>query len=168
MEVLTFPNPFVRRNGNSDFPKSVFLRNANFDFLKYVFDEWKSWECQFCYVKLMVFVWGWTLKLTPNQWKSGSRPPSCPSCFSPRYQNGGTEPHEWQLLVAAWNWKRPPAEGGALNVATAGSPSRENAHRIIKTQKCQFCLVKLMVFGTPLQESMLIESSKLRNISFVI
>ena len=75
MEVLTFPNPFVRRNGNSDFPKSVFLRNANFDFLKYVFDEWKSWECQFCYVKLMVFVWGWTLKLTPNQWKSGSRPP---------------------------------------------------------------------------------------------
>ena len=41
MEVLTFPNPFVRRNGNSDFPKSIFLRNDNFDFLKYVFDEWK-------------------------------------------------------------------------------------------------------------------------------
>ena len=53
----------------------------------------------------------------------------------------------------------------ALYVATTGSPSREDAHRIIKTQKCQFCQVKLMIFEVPLQESMLIESSKLRNVS---
>ena len=48
------------------------------------------------------------------------------------------------------------------------SPSRENAYRIIRTQKCQFCLLKLMVFGVPLQERMLIELSKLRNVSFAI
>ena len=140
------------------------------------------------------FCMGEDPKIDPESMKIWFQAPSCPSCFSPRYQKGGTEPHEWQLLVAAWNWKRPPAEGGALNVATAGSPSRENAHRIIrtqkcqflldktngfwgslsrenvhriiKTQKCQFCLVKLMVFGVPLQERLLIESPKLRNVSF--
>ena len=54
----------------------------------------------------------------------------------------------------------------ALYVATTGSPSREDAHRIIETQKCQFCFVKLMIFEVPLQERMLIESSELRNVSF--
>ena len=165
MERLTFPNPFVRRNGNSDFLKSIFLRNDNFDFL-IRFRRMETLKMSVLLCKTDGFCMGVDPKIDPESMKIWFRAPSCPSCFSPKYQNGGTEPYEWQLLVAAWNWKRPPAEGGALNVATAGSPSRENAHRIIKTQKCQSCPVKLMVFGVHLQERILIESSKLRNVSF--
>ena len=57
------------------------------------------------------FCMGVDPKIDPESVKIWFRAPSCPSCFSPRYQNGSSEHHKW-------------AFGGRMELKTAGGKGR--------------------------------------------